>query len=181
MIAPKCRICGAREHGHVCRGGTPAQRLQERNRQRHEAALAAPDQARPFAAAKAVAAPARPSTALKKPVPVIADDMQEFAPGPGGHDADDPIERDEDIDDNTPDRAPIADQKLMATKPGEAARPRRWHTEDGDDGEPRDVLDAVAPRKPARFYAPQGQCVFCDRRRAAARKSMQAVRERGEA
>ncbi len=60
-----------------------------------------------------------------------------------------------------------------------AAPPRRWHDDTDSAGEPTEIADYV--RKPARFYAPPGQCVFCDRRRAAARTSMRAVRERGEA
>jgi len=59
------------------------------------------------------------------------------------------------------------------------ARRRRWHDDTDSAGEPVEIADYV--RKPARFYAPPGQCVFCDRRRAAARTSMRAVRERGEA
>jgi len=57
--------------------------------------------------------------------------------------------------------------------------PRRWHDDTDSAGEPTEIADYI--RKPARFYAPAGQCVYCDRRRAAARVSMRAVRERGEA
>jgi len=56
---------------------------------------------------------------------------------------------------------------------------RRWHDDTDSAGEPTEIADYV--RKPARFYAPPGQCVYCDRRRASARISMRAVRERGEA
>jgi hypothetical protein len=43
-----------------------------------------------------------------------------------------------------------------------------------DPIEPSEPLD----RKPAVYYAPRGECEYCDRRRAAAAKSMRAVRER---
>lgn len=54
----------------------------------------------------------------------------------------------------------------------------RWHEESDAAGEAVDV--AEMGRRPARFYAPQGSCVYCDRRRAAAARSMRSVRERGE-
>jgi len=67
-----------------------------------------------------------------------------------------------------------------ATPEAAAPRPlRRWHDDTDSAGEPTEIADYI--RKPARFYAPHGQCVYCDRRRAAARVSMRAVRERGEA
>lgn len=54
---------------------------------------------------------------------------------------------------------------------------RRWHEDTDSAGEPTEIREYE--RKPARFYAPPGQCVYCDRRREAARRSMAAVRERG--
>jgi hypothetical protein len=54
---------------------------------------------------------------------------------------------------------------------------RRWHDDTDSAGEPAGIRDP--DRRPARFYAPPGQCVYCDRRRDAARRSMAAVRERG--
>ena len=45
-----------------------------------------------------------------------------------------------------------------------------------DAAEPRDVPE----RRPAVYYAPRGECEYCDRRRAAAARSMRVVRERGE-
>ena len=36
------------------------------------------------------------------------------------------------------------------------------------------------PERPAVYYAPRGECEYCDRRRAAAARSMRALRERGE-
>ena len=68
------------------------------------------------------------------------------------------------------------DGTMAAVEPPAA---RRGWQEDGEEGEPRDVIDIR--RKPARFYAPAGQCMFCDRRREAAKRAMRAVRERGEA
>jgi hypothetical protein len=49
----------------------------------------------------------------------------------------------------------------------------RW--DDEDDREPLEATD----RRPARYYAPRGECAYCDRRRDAAAKSMRRVRERG--
>jgi len=54
---------------------------------------------------------------------------------------------------------------------------RRWHDDTDSAGEPTEVRGH--DRRPARFYAPPGQCVYCDRRREGARRSMAAVRERG--
>jgi hypothetical protein len=45
---------------------------------------------------------------------------------------------------------------------------------ESEASEPVDALD----RKPAVYYAPRGECEYCDRRRAAAARSMRAVRER---
>lgn len=58
-----------------------------------------------------------------------------------------------------------------------AERRRRWHDDTDAAGEPTEVR--TYDRKPARYYAPPGQCTYCDRRREAARRSMAAVRERG--
>lgn len=52
-----------------------------------------------------------------------------------------------------------------------------WHDDSDAAGEPVEVRDYS--RKPARFYAPPGSCVYCDRRRAEAARSMRAIRERG--
>jgi hypothetical protein len=38
--------------------------------------------------------------------------------------------------------------------------------------------EAALDRKPAVYYAPRGECEYCDRRRAAAARSMRRVRER---
>ena len=51
---------------------------------------------------------------------------------------------------------------------------RAW----SDEGEPREPPEG--PRRPAVFYAPPGECDYCDRRRAAAARSMRGVRERGK-
>jgi len=62
--------------------------------------------------------------------------------------------------------------------PPAANPPRRWVADDIDAvGEPVEVAEKV--RRPARFYAPPGDCPFCDRRRRAAAKSMRTIRERG--
>jgi hypothetical protein len=53
------------------------------------------------------------------------------------------------------------------------AEGRRWLDE--ESSEPREVSD----RRPAKFYAPAGECEYCDRRRAASARSMRAVREKG--
>src|SRR5215469_5359615 len=75
----------------------------------------------------------------------------------------------------------VAAAEASAVAIPRAAQPprRRWHDDTDSAGEPVEIADYV--RKPARFYAPHGQCQFCDRRRAAAARSMRAVRERGEA
>jgi hypothetical protein len=51
---------------------------------------------------------------------------------------------------------------------------RSGWAEDEIETESREPLD----RKPAVYYAPRGECEYCDRRRAAAARSMRAVRER---
>jgi hypothetical protein len=43
------------------------------------------------------------------------------------------------------------------------------------DDEPREPAD-----RPAVYYAPAGECIFCDRRREAAAASMRRLREKGE-
>jgi hypothetical protein len=43
------------------------------------------------------------------------------------------------------------------------------------DDEPREAAD-----RPAVYYAPAGECLFCDRRREAAAASMRRLREKGE-
>jgi hypothetical protein len=48
----------------------------------------------------------------------------------------------------------------------------RW--EDEDEREPRGECERRAV-----YYAPRGECEYCDRRRAAAARSMRRVRERG--
>jgi hypothetical protein len=50
------------------------------------------------------------------------------------------------------------------------AEGRRWL-----EDEPREASD----RRPAKFYAPAGECEYCDRRRAASARSMRLTRERG--
>lgn len=61
---------------------------------------------------------------------------------------------------------------------GLAGLPRkRWHEDSDAEGERTEIRDYQ--RRPARFYAPPNQCIYCDRRREAARRSMAAVRERG--
>ena len=75
---------------------------------------------------------------------------------------------------------PKPPQKVVTHETKGEPHPRqRWHDDTDSAGEPTEIADYI--RKPARFYAPAGQCVYCDRRRAAARVSMRAVRERGEA
>jgi hypothetical protein len=72
------------------------------------------------------------------------------------------------------------DPVIAATHAAERPDPppkRRWHDDTDSAGEPTEVRDH--DRRPARFYAPPGQCVYCDRRREGARRSMAAVRERG--
>jgi len=62
----------------------------------------------------------------------------------------------------------------------EAKTPRKpWHEERDSADEPQEIADRRT--RPARFYAPPGTCVYCDRRREAAAAGMRAVRERGEA
>ena len=53
------------------------------------------------------------------------------------------------------------------------AEGRRWLDE--EPSEPREVSD----RRPAKFYAPAGECEYCDRRRAASARSMRLTREKG--
>ena len=53
------------------------------------------------------------------------------------------------------------------------AEGRRWL-----DEEPSELRE-VSDRRPAKFYAPAGECEYCDRRRAASARSMRAVREKG--
>jgi hypothetical protein len=45
--------------------------------------------------------------------------------------------------------------------------------------EPPKAPEAL-PEGQAKTYAPPGECRYCDERRARAKKSMQALRERGE-
>jgi hypothetical protein len=49
-----------------------------------------------------------------------------------------------------------------------------WTEDEIEASEPLEALD----RRPAVYYAPRGECEYCDRRRAAAARSMRAVRER---
>lgn len=127
MIPPKCRICGTREHGHICRGGTPAQRVEERAR---------------------VLMAERRQTEEERPHPAAADPVAAVPP-------------------------PSVGERLVTVKR------RSWHDDTDSAGEPTEVRDVV--RKPARFYAPPGECLYCDRRREAAKNTMRMVRERGEA
>jgi hypothetical protein len=48
-----------------------------------------------------------------------------------------------------------------------------------DDAEPVEPGE-LPERRPAKFYAPAGECEYCDRRRAASARSMRESRERGE-
>jgi hypothetical protein len=48
----------------------------------------------------------------------------------------------------------------------------RWADEEDREAREED-------RKRAVYYAPKGECEYCDRRRAAAAASMRKVRERG--
>jgi len=123
MLPPKCRICGMRENNHRCQGGTPAQRIAERQRR-------------------------LPPADFKGLIYATL--------------------------------GPPTEEDIEKPKASRRAPPRRrWHDDTDSAGEPVEIADYV--RKPARFYAPHGQCAFCDRRRAAAARSMRAVRERGEA
>jgi hypothetical protein len=68
------------------------------------------------------------------------------------------------------------DRRLIAAEasfPRGEAEGRRWLDE--EPSEPREVSD----RRPAKFYAPAGECEYCDRRRAASARSMRESRERG--
>lgn len=78
----------------------------------------------------------------------------------------------------TPAQQVAEQQRLRADARRREAGPRaRWHDDSDAAGEPTEVRDTS--HRPARFYAPVGQCVYCDRRREAARRSMASVRERG--
>jgi hypothetical protein len=50
-----------------------------------------------------------------------------------------------------------------------------WSDEDIESREPGEPSE----RPPAVYYAPRGECAYCDRRRAAAARSMRATREHG--
>jgi hypothetical protein len=63
----------------------------------------------------------------------------------------------------------IVKERLGLDKAG-----RRGWEDDEAEREPSEAMD----RKPAVYYAPRGECEYCDRRRAAAARSMRAVRER---
>jgi hypothetical protein len=75
----------------------------------------------------------------------------------------------------TPPQPPRSLERQIIDK----ANRRPWHDDTDSAGEPVEIADTRA--KPARFYAPPGQCVFCDRRRHEAKLTMRSVRERGEA
>jgi hypothetical protein len=49
-----------------------------------------------------------------------------------------------------------------------------WHE---IEAEPREAGEP-SERPPAVYYAPRGECEYCDRRRAAAARSMRQTRER---
>lgn len=126
MTPPKCRICGAREHNHRCQGGTPAMRIEERQRLAMEGH-----------SVNTATASAATTAAGNGPPPT-----------------------------------------LVGAERSERPIPRRWHDDTDSAGEPVELRDTT--RKPARFYAPAGQCIYCDRRREAARHHMSHYRERGE-
>ena len=154
MTPPKCRICGAREHNHRCQGGTPAQRVAEEHWQRKAQQAAATrneEIAELMAARKAEDRPPQPvaPTVAHEPPPTA---LRE-------------------------EREPAADRLRQADAPHPAARRTAWHEDSDAEGERTEIRDYQ--RKPARFYAPPNQCIYCDRRREAARRSMAAVRERG--
>jgi hypothetical protein len=74
--------------------------------------------------------------------------------------------------------SPRSIEQQIVDKADRAAKERRrWHDDTDSAGEPTEIRDPTT--RPARFYAPPGQCVYCDRRRDAARRSMASVRERG--
>jgi hypothetical protein len=60
-----------------------------------------------------------------------------------------------------------------------AKRLKLWQSDD-EEPEPLDASDPreASDRPPAVYYAPKGECAYCDRRRAAAARSMRATRER---
>lgn len=141
MNAPKCRICGMREHNHRCQGGTPAMRVEERARVRAHAREADAH----------LGCPAWPNCA-DDPARCLLRGAVDMDDIPGHRDG-------------TP-----AEAVHKSTR-------ARWHDDSDAAGEPVEVR--TYDRKPARFYAPPGECAYCDRRREAARRSMAAVRERG--
>jgi len=56
----------------------------------------------------------------------------------------------------------------------------RLHLDGWPDDEPESAEESGEPsdRPPAVYYAPRGECAYCDRRRAAAARSMARTRER---
>jgi hypothetical protein len=71
--------------------------------------------------------------------------------------------------------AGVSDAQMSVLLEGIFAMVRRWAEDEAlDEGEAREVSE----RPPAVYYAPRGECEYCDRRRAAAARSMRAVRER---
>jgi hypothetical protein len=54
----------------------------------------------------------------------------------------------------------------------------RLHLGWSDDPIEADERSEPLDRRPAVYYAPRGECEYCDRRRSAAARSMRAVRER---
>lgn len=180
MRSPKCRICGVREHNHRCRGGTPAMRIEERARAR---------EADPHRGC-----PAWPNC-TDDPSRCLVRGSLDMDDVPGHRDAaewtakPDTAARAMRIEERARGReAEVSGSRVSdgrqwtdthtnthTNKPGAVVR--RWHDDTDSAGEPTEVTDH--DRRPARFYAPPGRCVYCDRRRDAARRSMAAVRERG--
>jgi hypothetical protein len=62
-----------------------------------------------------------------------------------------------------------------------AMRTRRFTVVPWPQDEPEEARgpsEEPSERAPAVYYAPRGECEYCDRRRAAAARSMRRVRER---
>lgn len=154
MIPPKCRICGMREHNHRCQGGSPAQQVAEQQRLK--------------GLGRSPVAPE--ATAEPKPQRLLtAADIDAAKTEKGGWTKETLASW------GVPWPPPPGWRRQLLGLPPRPA----WHEDSDSEGEPTEVADTI--RRPARFYAPPGQCVYCDRRRAAARVQMRAVRERGEA
>ena len=174
MTPPKCRICGVREHNHRCQGGTPAMRIEERQRLQRalrdtDLSAGHPVNPRRLMEGRSVntvergdPSPARPAGDGPPP------NMDDGTVGPANHPPAGGLAG------LVPPAAPQPVLDPLVKLPKRA----RWHDDTDAAGEPVEVRDTT--RKPARFYAPAGQCIYCDRRREAARHHMSHYRERGE-